>query len=204
VAGRDVRVVYTKYDGSLHWHHQMRYLGSDQHGMWVGAPPGTAIQRGDEPPVVLEWPWIQFIPDGQWWTAAVNAEPAKTEIYCDITTEPRWLHPGEVTMVDLDLDVVRMRADGRVLLLDEDEFADHQVRYGYPTEVISQAEQAAAWLLDAVRARVEPFGTGYLRWLDMISADVCDAAASAEPVGGEPADRSGQPLDGPVATASAD
>ena len=33
-------------------------------------------------------------------------------------------------MVDLDLDVIRMRDGG--ILDDEDEFAEHQVRYGYP------------------------------------------------------------------------
>jgi uncharacterized protein len=180
--GRDVRVVYTKYDGSLHWHHPMQYLGVDEHGTWLAAPAGTAIQRGSEPPVVLEWPWIQLIPDGRWWTAAFNAEPAWTEIYCDITTEPRWLHPGEVTMVDLDLDVLRMRRDGQVHLVDEDEFAEHQVRYGYPGDVIRQAEESAAWLLATIRARTEPFGTGYHRWLDMISDDVEDIAVSAAPV----------------------
>jgi uncharacterized protein len=127
VTGRDVRVVYTKYDGSLHWHFTMRHLGSDEYGVWLGAPAGTPTQRGSEPPIVLGDAWVQLIPHVQWWTAAFNAAPADTEIYCDITTEPRWL-PGEVTMVDLDLDVLRMRSDQHVLLVDEDEFAEHQVR----------------------------------------------------------------------------
>jgi uncharacterized protein len=169
VSGGDVRVVYTKFDGSLHWHYTMQRLGSDQHGVWLGAPASTPLQRGSEPPIVPEHAWVHLIPEGQWWTAAFNAGESHTEIYCDITTEPRWLHPGEVTMIDLDLDVLRMRGDGRVLLLDEDEFAEHQVRYGYPAEVIRQAQQAAAQLLDAVRARVEPFGTGYRRWLERVS-----------------------------------
>jgi uncharacterized protein len=204
VTGRDVRVVYTKYDGSLHWHHPMRYLGADEHGTWLGAPARTAMQRGSEPPVVLEWPWVQLVPDGQWWTAAFNAEPAWTEIYCDITTEPRWLHPGEVTMVDLDLDVLRMRRDGQVQLVDEDEFAEHQVRYGYPAEVIRQAEDSAAWLLATVRARTEPFGTGYRHWLDMTSEDVGDTAISAAPADDEPATDSEQSLGDQVPSAGAD
>ena len=41
MAGREVRVVYTKYDGSLHWHMSMRYLGEDEHGIWLGAPAHT-------------------------------------------------------------------------------------------------------------------------------------------------------------------
>lgn len=185
MTGRDVRVVYTKYDGSLHWHHTAQYLGEDELGTWLGAPTGTPMQRGSERPVIFEHPWVQLIPAGQWWTAAFNAEPAATELYCDITTEPRWLNPGEVTMVDLDLDVLRMRADGRVLLLDEDEFADHQVQYGYPAEVIRRAKQSAAWLLATVRAGAEPFGTGYRRWLERLSADpggaVPVAAVDEEP-----------------------
>jgi uncharacterized protein len=187
VTDRDVRVVFTKYDGSLHWHHTARQLGEDEHGTWLGAPAGTPIQRGSEPPVVLEQPWVQLIPAGRWWTAAFNGVPAATELYCDITTEPRWLSPGEVTMVDLDLDVLRMRADGRVLLLDEDEFAEHQVRYRYPAEVIRRAEQSAAWLLATVRAGAEPFGTGYRRWLDRMGADATDAAVSAAMADEEPA-----------------
>jgi uncharacterized protein len=183
MTGRDVRVVYTKYDGSLHWHFTMRYLGSDEHGVWLGAPADTPTQRGTEPPIVLGHAWVHLIPDRQWWTAAFNVGPTDTEIYCDITTEARWLNPGEVTMVDLDLDVVRLRADGQVLLVDEDEFAEHQVRYGYPAGVIRQAEQAAAALLVAIRARAEPFGTAYLAWLDRISADVGAPAVPANSAG---------------------
>ena len=170
MTGRDVRVVYTKYDGSLHWHHAMRHLGDDAHGVWLGAPAGTPIQRGSEPPVILEQPWVQLIPAGdQWWSAAFNGEPAPTAIYCDIGTPARWVNRAEVTMVDLDLDVARRRADGRVLLLDEDEFAEHQVRYGYLAEVIRQAKQAAAWLLAAISAGGEPFATDYASWLAMVT-----------------------------------
>jgi len=183
VTGRDVRVVYTKYDGSLHWHYTVRYLGEDAHGVWLGGSAGTLSQRGSEPPIVLEQPWVQLIPHGQqWWTAAFNGEPATTEIYCDIGTPARWVDPAEVTMVDLDLDVVRQRTDGQVLLVDEDEFAAHQVRYGYPAEVVRQAEQAAAWLLAAISAGGEPFAADYLGWLEMITLTGA-AEAGAGPAG---------------------
>jgi uncharacterized protein len=168
VTGRDVRVVYTKYDGSLHWHQVMQYLGEDEHGIWLGGPAGSTTQRGDEPPIVLKQPFVELIPDGQWWTATFNGDPASTEIYCDIGTPPRWPDPAEVTMVDLDLDVLRLRADQRVIVVDEDEFAEHQVRYGYPADVISAAERATAWLLDAISAKAEPFGAAYRSWLDMV------------------------------------
>jgi uncharacterized protein len=161
-------VVYTKYDGSLHWHQPLRYLGGDGHGTWLGAFAGSHAQRGDEPPILLEWPFVQLIPEGQWWTAAFNGEPARTEIYCDITSPPRWLNDGEVTMADLDLDVLRMRDGQQVVLVDEDEFAEHQVKYGYPAEVISSAEAAAQWLLQAIRSGAEPFASAFRPWLDQV------------------------------------
>jgi len=170
VTGRDVRVVYTKFDGSLHWHHSMQYLGEDEHGSWLGAAAGATTQRGSEPPIVFDMPTALLLPnDGQWWTAAFNGEPSRTEIYCDISTPPRWPHPGEVTMVDLDLDVIRIRADQQVLLLDQDEFADHQMLYRYPDDVIAQAEQAAAWLQEAIKGGSEPFTTVYRAWLELVS-----------------------------------
>ena len=53
-------------------------------------------------------------------------------VYVDITTPPVW--DGTVLRaVDLDLDVVRGNT-GRVWVDDEDEFADHRVRFGYPDE----------------------------------------------------------------------
>jgi uncharacterized protein len=164
-----VRVVYTKYDGSLHWHSTNRYLGEDEYGIWVGARARSISRRGSEPPVVIEEPYVQLIRAGEWWTALFNAEPARTEIYCDISTPPRWPSDREVTMVDLDLDVVRMRETRQVLVLDEDEFAEHQVRYAYPADVIRRAEQAAAWLRDAISANAEPFATGYRDWLTKVS-----------------------------------
>jgi len=102
-------------------------------------------------------------------TASFNAAPAKTEIYCDITTPPQWPDEGRVTMVDLDLDVLRLRADQSVVVVDEDEFAEHQVRYSYPAGVIRQAEEAAAWLQRTISDRAEPFATVYRAWLEKVS-----------------------------------
>jgi len=161
-------LVFTKYDGSLHWHQTMQYLGEDEHGIWLGARSGATAQRGNEPPVRFDAPAVQLIPAGQWWTAVFNGPPARVEVYCDISTPAQWRSPGEVTMIDLDLDVVRVRADQQVFVDDEDEFAEHQVRYGYPPDVISHAEQAAAWLLAAVTAGAEPFGSTSEAWLDKV------------------------------------
>jgi hypothetical protein len=168
--GRDVRVVYTKYDGRLHWHYTMRYLGEDEHGTWLGARAGLVARRGHEHEMIVGEAHVLLFPrGGAWWTAIFNAEPARTEIYCDIATPASWPEPGEVTMADLDLDVIRRRADQRVEIVDVDEFEEHQRKYGYPAEVIRAAEQAADWLRNAISGGAEPFAGAYRAWLARVS-----------------------------------
>lgn len=159
----DVRIVYRKYGGALHWNHPGRLLGEDEHGVWAEVPGGTVARKGEGPPVTWETTAIMLFPRNAWWTASFNTPPHRSEIYVDVTTVPEW-RDGEVTMLDLDLDVIRMR-DGRLILDDEDEFAEHQVLLGYPPELIAQAEATARWLLDAVGHRKGPFGGAHLEWL---------------------------------------
>ena len=79
-----------------------------------------------------------------------------------------WETPDLVTIVDLDLDVVRW-ADGRVELVDEDEFLEHQTSLGYPAWMIDRARAAAAQAVLAAENRVEPFGSAGKVWLERIS-----------------------------------
>ncbi|WP_188194403.1 DUF402 domain-containing protein [Nonomuraea sp. SYSU D8015] len=162
----DVRIVYRKYGGALHWNHPGRVLGEDEHGVWAGVPRGTVARKGNGPPVPWEASTIMLFPRDAWWTASFHSQPHWSEIYVDVTTVPEW-RDGEVTMVDLDLDVVRM-PDGRIFVDDEDEFTEHQVVLGYPAEVVAQAESAARWLVDAVGERKGPFGGAHLEWLAMV------------------------------------
>ncbi len=102
----------------------------------------------------------------RWWTATFNAAPAQTAVYVDVST-PATIEDGLVTLVDLDLDVRGMR-DGSVRIEDEDEFADHRVRYGYPPEVVAAARTAADWLL-ANLTSAEPFVSVHRQYLDRLA-----------------------------------
>jgi len=99
--------------------------------------------------------------------AMFNAPPAKYELYVDVSTVPVW-SGDEVTMVDLDLDVVRSRGDGAVRLLDEDEFVEHRVQLGYPESIVRNVTQTAQQLLADVAA-AEPFAAAYRPWLAQVS-----------------------------------
>lgn len=164
-----VQVIYRKYDNGLHWHMELGRLGEDEHGTWLAAPAGSTAQRGEEPPVTFEHAYVSLIPSGdRWWTLNCNAAPCWTELYIDVTTPSRWIAPDVVEMVDLDLDVIR-RFDSTAEILDADEFAVNQVRYGYPVDVIAAAERSAADLLSAVQSYTEPFAEVCRQWLARFS-----------------------------------
>ncbi|HEY3867398.1 MAG TPA: DUF402 domain-containing protein [Actinocrinis sp.] len=166
----EVQVNFRKYDGSLHWHSRVPRLGADKYGTWLGGPSGCVWQRGlGGPTVTYAHAFVLLIPKDTWWAASFNGEPQDTEIYCDITSVPQWPSPDVVTMIDLDLDVLRMR-DGATILVDEDEFAEHQLKYGYPPEVITRAEESARWLMAAVTGRAGPFGGAHEKWLALAEA----------------------------------
>jgi uncharacterized protein len=161
---RDIRVIYRKYDQRLHWHMTARYLGEDQHGIWAGMRAGELIAKGDDEPIALPCATLSLFPHTGWWTAWFNGEPHEVTVYCDITTPPSWPAGDLVTMIDLDLDVIRRRADGSVDIVDEDEFAQHREEFSYPPDVVEQAVAAADWLRDSLRADAEPFASTYRQW----------------------------------------
>lgn len=160
----DIRVEIRKFDGSAHRAFPARLLGRDEHGTWLGIASGTVSDSGK----VYEIPGVVLVPHSGWWTAMFNAAPRNTSVYCDITTPATWTD-GTVTVTDLDLDVRKIRLTGEVQLVDEDEFAVHQAKFGYPDEVVQQARAAAQWLLDAVRAGREPFANHFHHWLAHVS-----------------------------------
>lgn len=161
-----VRVVYTKYDGSRHRDYAARKLAEDELGTWLGVTTGTkSVYHGR--PSVERIPFVLLVPHLAWWTAMFNPPPRTSEVYCDIASPARW-DGDTVALVDLDLDVVRRRHTGLVQLLDEDEFADHRVRFGYPDELVAEARAAAGRLVTALGDGTEPFASAYRRWLSQV------------------------------------
>ena len=164
----------TKWGGRPHWEYDAVLLGRDEHGWWIGVPAGTRMRR---PGATYEAPTDQvvLVPDpaapalgDAWWVATFHAVGGPVRVYVDITTPPAW-SGAVVGAVDLDLDVIRGNA-GRVWVDDEDEFAEHRVRLGYPDEVVAGALAACAALEEAVAAGAAPYDGTADHWLAVLAA----------------------------------
>lgn len=158
----------SKWGDRPHWEYDAVFLGSDEHGDWLGCRVGTFYSR---PGMRFDaaFAGVVLVPfGGAPHLAAFNDRNAQAAIYVDMTTPPAW-DGAVLRAVDLDLDVVRLQ-DGTTYLDDEDEFAEHQVSFGYPPEVVAMAEQTAAEVLAAVRAGTAPYDGTADAWLEQLGS----------------------------------
>jgi uncharacterized protein len=170
--GTRVRVVMSKWPDRPHWVFEGRYLGADHHGDWIGFPPGSRFTRPGAD-YVAPYAQVGLVPAQdlaeRGWLATFHDPRGTVRAYVDVATPGTW-DGTTLRSVDLDLDVVQGRS-GRVWVDDEDEFADHRVRWDYPDEVVAQALASCATVEAAIRAGDAPWDavtTG--RWLDALGA----------------------------------
>jgi protein associated with RNAse G/E len=149
----------TKYDGEAHWIQPFRVISDDGTLLVTSYRARTPIytSRGEfrSPYDSLVYFWRD-----RWYNVFRLARPGCSLAlwYCNITTPPSF-DGCQLTYVDLDLDVA-VRPDGFIELLDEDEFAVHQQKYGYPGELVASAEAAARQVCDLAQKRGFPFNQG--------------------------------------------
>lgn len=143
-----------KWPATPHYGHDAWLLGDDEHGRWLELRVGQPVYRGEEVLFHGTSGGVLLVPRGGSWMAWFFRH-SDLDIYVDVVTD-LVVTDEAITMVDLDLDVIRRR-DGSVELLDEDEFAEHQVTLAYSRAMVEHAERVAADVLAAVRADAAPF-----------------------------------------------
>src|SRR6478736_5648669 len=166
----------TKWGDRPHWEFDCRFLGSDEHGDWLGIGAGTRMIRPGASYVAAAHQ-VCLVPaagpdDTRGWLATFHDVGGPVRVYVDIASPPVW-DGAVVRAVDLDLDVV-CGPTGRVWIDDEDEFADHRVRFGYPDEVIEAALASCRQVEAAVAGGRAPYDGAAAAWL----ARLLDAATS--------------------------
>lgn len=164
---RLIAIDFRKWVTRPHWKFNMYWLAEDEWGLWLWTPAGSTAQRGYDPPQTFNRNNVKLVVPGEWWTAIWN-DGGQFDLYIDVITPPA-IGQDRVTMVDLDLDVVRT-VDGTTTVEDEDEFLEHQVRYAYSDYVVRQAQEATAAVAARVECRDEPFGEVGDRMMAMAKA----------------------------------
>ena len=173
--GDPVRIELTKWGDRPHWHIPAWWLGRDEHGDWLGIPPGTEMTRPGMRTVSRNFqvglvPHADLAEDRRWWLATFHGPGGNQAIstYVDITSPPYW-DGATLRAVDLDLDVVE-EDTGRVWIDDEDEFAEHQVELGYPADVVTAARRSCDHTHAAMTAGHPPYDGSHHPWLSLLTS----------------------------------
>jgi uncharacterized protein len=156
IAGMPVRMLWQKWNGAPHWEHDCIYLGSDQWGHWVGQEIGWRSERpGASMPARSRT--LSLIPPSADHVPTFNARPLDYAVYVDIAWDVRWDGADVVRGIDMDLDVIRARDERGTWIDDEDEWADHRVRYGYPEHIVRELEERTSVIAADVRDGRAPY-----------------------------------------------
>ena len=148
-------VVWTskKYDGSPHRRAEARLLGSDEAGTWLLIPRGTLVDfagtRRRHPFSML----TLLASAGPWHVSWLDGHDPT--LYVDIAAHTT-VTPDGVESVDLDLDVVRW-TDGRVEVVDADEFAASAKTMNYPSDLVAEAPRIAHHVARMLSSYTPPF-----------------------------------------------
>jgi protein associated with RNAse G/E len=159
-----IAVHSTKYDGSLHYRYPSTLVRAEQNLLMLYIGPGTPVESyrgsmiGENHSLQLYWTDRHYNLHVSWyadWRPRIH--------YVNVATPATW-HDGTLRFVDLDLDVIWRAATGEVILDDEDEFAEHQVRFGYPADLIARARDSGDEVREMIARRIYPFDGSLHAW----------------------------------------
>ena len=154
----------TKYDRSLHYRYNAQLVHEEPGHIRMYVMPGTRIEsyRGamlaTHHSLQLYWADRSYNVHINWYS---DWRPRSH--YVNIASPATW-PDGRLHFIDLDLDVIWRAQTGEVILDDEDEFALHQVRFGYPTELIAECLRSSAEVREMIAGRVFPFDGSMYAW----------------------------------------
>lgn len=152
-----IQVHSCKYDGRIHRRWHARVASREGSLVILDAafeeeirhPLLGTIARGT---ISTEYYWTD-----RWYSVFRFSEPtgALRNYYCNINT-PVEFDGRVLSFVDLDIDIL-VAPDFSYQVLDLDEFAAHQLRYGYQPDVCRGANQALTELIALIEKRQFPF-----------------------------------------------
>lgn len=167
------KLQFLKPDQTEHWSMWVTPMGDDEFGTWFKADRGWVMSRPGRR-VVVDNPSVWLLPGHGSYLARFNGALSdgalpRSDVYVDICVG-RQQRGDEVRLTDLDLDVVRTQ-DGRVSLVDQEEFLEHIGAYGYSMDLVRAAVLSSDSVVISLALGREPFGRAGRIWLNQAIAE---------------------------------
>jgi uncharacterized protein len=152
MTGETATILSKNYDGTLRKSWSCRLFGQNGHELVfygefekeVSHPELGLIKRGT---ISYEYYWLD-----RWFNVFRFHEPdgQLRNYYCNVSTPPTFAD-GILEYIDLDLDLL-VWPNLKYSILDRDEFCSNADRFGYPSDVRRNAEDALAALIEMAKS----------------------------------------------------
>lgn len=154
----------TKYDSSMHYRYPMRQVQATAEMLMLYTAPGTIVDSYRGQMVATRHSLSLYWTD-RYYNVSVNwhSDWRPYSHYVNIATPATW-GENDLHFIDLDLDVIWFAESDEVILDDEDEFEEHQVRFGYPQDLIELSRRSSVEVLDLIAKRIYPFDGSLYGW----------------------------------------
>ena len=159
-----------KHSGSLHrmwlnnWPVPAALMDERQRGEGVLAfvNVNTPIVEADGKRWVSKAPGVSFFIPKQWYNIVALLEEEGIRYYCNAASPPHVSGGRVLTYIDYDLDVIRLPG-GERYVVDQDEFEQHGVLYGYSDAVKDKVLRGVDGLLGRMDSGAQPFDDALVR-----------------------------------------
>lgn len=144
-----------KHDGSLHRTWSKGYVLEATDKQYVVVTNKTWVVEADGRRWFTREPAICFFYPDRWYNIITMIRKTGIYYYCNLASPS--LYDGEaIKNIDYDLDV-KVFPDGKVDILDEDEYEEHSAEMQYGPVVENIVETSLQKLLHIIDAKQEPF-----------------------------------------------
>lgn len=154
---KSVTIQALKYGERLHYEWDAEIVEQTEQYVMVLCRAGRSfIHHTKGKTFTMPYPSLEIFYFNQWFTAAITFQSEERLMYyCNIAMPVR-LENDVLSFVDLDLDYLK-EPDEDWKVVDREEFEKHQQEFGYPQQLVEQAELALQQLQQRVADRQFPF-----------------------------------------------
>lgn len=152
-----------KYDGRLHYEQPLTLNEkSENHLVLEGAKGRELIHHTRGKTFRFNESTLEFFFTDRWYTAALIFDDNGNVIYvyCNIALPCR-ISDETVEFTDLDVDVVVK--DGRIEVIDIDEFEEHKIKYKYGKDLEKKVFEAVETVIEDITFGNYPFNRDILK-----------------------------------------
>jgi len=146
-----------KYDGRLHYEQPLKFVSYEEGVLVLAGSKGRSLTHYTRDAVyTFDENTLEYFFENRWYTAALvfDDDGKIVHVYCNIA-KPAKIGHDTVSFIDLDIDVVVR--DGKIEVVDIDEFEEHKVRYGYGPELEKKVLGTVKEVVSDIKGGVFPF-----------------------------------------------